>query len=1356
MKNFALLSIALLTSWAVNAQVQTVEEGFETWPTSNWDDYTIGAGNGWGQDWNGTSHSGAHSAHSYINNSQCDNWLVSPQVSISTNTYELKFWELNDDPEYFDNRTVHISTGSGNPSDGDFVEVITFVDTPTVWTETTFDLSSYQGEDIYVAFRYEGTWHKWFLDDVTIAPVSFIDGAITALVNPTGTGSIGVQTVQVEVTNTGTDVLNDIDIVWDVNGNVQVPYSTTSLNLASGASMIVNLGTYDFNTSGEYDISATLSTLGDFVSANNSWEETFGITTIKDGNILGVDPEAMTPITGLQDVSVIIRNDGLFTIDTTSVNWSVDGTSQTTFSIQTLNLAPGQTTELIIGQYNFGTGVYEIEATLEVLGDTTSSNDYYLAYAAVDTFWESMEGRIFPPENWSLDFGVLDNINFDVPPHGINYYTSMADDNYFGYVSDTLYTPVLDIETGDLFSFRLKTSGFQAAELTLISKNEATGAIAVLQTITNAQWESWLQQDLNISAAAGVNRIGIVTTPTGSYGTAKFDLFTSSASVHYDDNDLAITNGDLYFLARENVNEGFDCTIRNAGNLGVDGSAYTVKLMEVPGIELAATSGVTLSPFEDATITVNHAFSAIDNHRLYFEIEYAQDQNLSNNTYRSSDVHVVPNTIVIDEVGEMGLPSPAFPFDGGGNTNTLGQDDLTQTLYTADELPTIGNMYGMVYTYNNLVQSDETKLLPLKVWISQTGLTDLSGGWVPYNELTLVYDDTLEILPGNNREVYIPFDQPVMYSGLSNLVFQDYQYDPAWPPAVLRFYKADLSGNQSVRTIGVMDHYQLDPVAQTEGFFSSEELAYTQFVIDPITQLCEVSGTVYGTANLSLDGATVMVEGAGQSVITDINGNYTLPELPYGNYDLTASFFGYNDSTISVTLNNATLTQDFYLEERQQVDLLANVVGSNAPSTPLENVQVTAVGYTTDNGSTNVSGNVTMSNIFGVSEYVVSFSLYGYYDTSITVTVIDQNIDLGTVILEQEFISPFDVHISLGAEPIVKWKDPLKSDKVKIQNDYGANSHSYTNEPFENVFLGNYFGITDTTTITNVEFLTDVYLNAIDTVTIEIYDFDYQWVCSSKPFLIYPDSLHVIDVPNVVVYDSVFAMIHWQNNAASTNALVVDYSDTTILNSAVIGYPGQSIISLTEFFGNNAPNMSFLLRLHTLDDGNNYTNSEDLTYNVYRGLASEFPSLDNWEILNTSPLTSVSYPDVNWGGVDENQQYRYAVETIYTDGTSEVTFSNVIDGSWVGIEDLVDIASGITIYPIPTSGQITLSFDEDLEITGPITIYDALGQKVDEMYIDWIKGNTITKDLSNYNNGIYLFSMQTNGQTLVRNIVVAR
>jgi type IX secretion system substrate protein/carboxypeptidase-like protein/cleaved adhesin domain-containing protein len=1333
-----------------NAQVPIVDQGFESWPLQGWSIFTLGAGNGWIDDWQGIYNTGSNSAYSSISNSQCNNWMVTPQINISSNDYELKFWELNDDVQYYVNAAVMISTGSGNPTSGDFVELFSGSDHPEIWTQRTIDLSAYVGQNIYIAFLYQGTWHTWFIDDVLVSPANFTDGNLSQLVSPVGVSeSTSTENIIVRLENNGTTIINNVDISWEVNNVSQAPYSNASLNLLPGETIDLTIGTFSFNSPGAYNITADLTLAADIYSTNNAVLGNYSVSTIKDGALVGVTPEAMSPLAGLQDVSVLVENQDINPIDAIEVEWSVNGIPQTSFAITGINIDSGDTEEFIIGQYNFQTGVHEISATLNTLGDVNEDNDTYLSYAAIDTVWESFEGRIFPPENWTSVFSVKDNINFDTPPHGENYFSAFTDDNYFGYVSDTMFTPLLDIQAGDQFRMRVKANDFIPANKSVVWKDGVTGEIHVIQSYTTTA-ETWEEVVIDISAAAGVNKIGIVTATTGSYGDVKYDLISSDAKLHTAAKDLAVKNGEIYFLAKENLNEGFDCLVKNAGSSQVLGNEYTVRLMEEPGIELASAPGITLNPWGETIITVNHTFTSISAHRLYFEIDFAGDDIIVNNTFRSSDVHVVPNTVILNDIGQPDYQSLNFPFNSGGSTNSLGQDDISQTLYESSEISTSGDIYGFIYKYDNILAGDEVKLLPLKVWITQTDSTNLAGGWYPYDELTLVFDDTIEILQGFGREVYIPFNTPITYTGLNNILIQDYQYDPAWPPAGLRFYGASMPSGP-IRTIAAIEVYNLDPTAPEPFYNEFQDITYTRFVIDPIVDYCDAAGTVYGTGNIPLSGATVNVEGAGISVQTDINGEYMLPALPFGTYNLTAGILGYNDSTIIVELNTGIFTQDFYLDERAQVDLTGMVAGSNAPATALENVQVTAVGYTNDNAVTDIDGNFTLENIFGISEYQLTFSLYGYYDTTIIVNVTDANINLGAVIMQQEFISPFDVNVSYDSDVLVQWKDPLKSDKVKLQNDFDVNSFSFTNEPNENVWLGNVFSISDTTTLTSVEFVADVYLNAIDFITIDVFDASEQLIASSKPFLIYPDSVHIVDIPNIVVYDSIFVMVHWQNNAESTNALVLDFSDPAIPNTAVIRYPDEPIQVLSDFLG-GAPNMSFLLRTNTLDVGNNTTNNEDLTYNVYRGLASEFPNISNWEKINATPVTEESTIDTELLTSGLAGLYRYAVETIYEEGTSKVTFSNTLD-FFVSTENVLNTHE-INIYPNPTSGDIWIDFEfEDIEDVR-IEVINALGQKIIALDKKAVLNVREQVNLSGQAPGVYFISIIVNDESYSEKIIL--
>jgi len=1330
----------------------TLVEGFETWPPTDWEIFLEGPSTrGWRQDFENISYTGDHSADSNRSNNQMDNWLVSPPINIINPNYELKYWEISDanDIEFYDRSSVHVSTGSSNPADGNYVEVYEANTLNTLnWEQRTIDLSAYNGQTIYIAFRHEGTYHQWFVDDVTVGPSSYSDAALLGFISPIGVSETpGSSPVVVELQNLGTTQINSVTISWDVNSISQTAYNGSGLNLQPGQSTTVTLGNYNFDSEGAYQISANVSLFDDFDLSNNQIDTTYEIASFKDGAIVAVSPEGMIPNPVTLDVLVDVTNFGLNTINIAEVVWSVNGINQIPFTTTNLNLTSGETTTINLGQYAFISGINDLVFTLNALGDINESNNEYNATIPVDTFWESFEGASFPPEGWSINFGVRDDINFDDPVEGNYYYASQPANGFFGVVNDTLYTPLLDIASGDRFNFYIKSSLAQATENTLVWKDGITGEVNAIANIPNSPgFNQWELRDIDISAAAGINQIGIVTTTTGD-GLTKFDLFTSDAKLHQFDTDLKMVNGEMYFLARQNVSEGFTCTIKNAGEMAVSGSDYTVKLMEAPNTELASASGVNLTSLQESTVTVNHTFTTISNKRLFFEIEYANDQNTANNTFREANVSVVPNTVELSTIGI--LDNLLFlPFTPGGSSQTLGEDDISEAMYYSDEFNSPGFAYGVAYKYNNLLDADKVTNYPLKVWATQTSLENLEGGWTPNEELVLVFDGVVEILPGDNRDLYIPFDQPVLINGIENLVIRSYQSDPEWPPSLLRFLGSNANMGP-IRTIGALEVFDLDPDNPPTEFFESQAFNYVQFVVDPSTSNSVLSGVVYdNSTNNPIENALVAIEGSNVSAQTDVNGNYSLPSLPYGNYSITASFAGFQDEIIEVDLITDNQTQDFYLDLLNEVEVIGTVYGSNAMSTPLQLVDVSIIQNENiiETVITSANGEFIFPIVFGGSDYEVSVSMYGYIEQIISISPEDTNIDLGDIILEEEFISPFDVSVTSDSEPTVNWKSPKLSSKVKLQEDLGVISFSYTNSPDENVWLGNIFEIDEITTLNSVEIQTDVFPLATDTVTIDIIDLaSNEVIATSDAFLIQEDSLQTISVPNIVVSEDIAAMVHWRSNAESTNALAIDFSDPSITNAAVIRYPGQPITLFSEFTGAES-NSAFLVRINTLDDGTPITNNESVTYNVYRGLASEFPDTSNWEALNTSPLSDVSLVDMNLTNVEPNEIYRYAVETLYTEGSSEVTFSNEILGQEIlSIEDIEALSSRVILFPNPATNDISIRLDSNLQTDKPMEIYDALGKQI--QVIDSIKmiNGYITTNIKSLESGIYFLKINING-----------
>jgi len=112
-----------------------------------------------------------------------DGWLVTPQFQLPENTViNLSFWSNHTFPTYYTKNAVLISTGSGNPVDGDFEEIWSPASVTASWVKTDLDLTSYAGQMVYIAFQYEGyDGHAWYLDDILIE--SFVPGNLAGNVS---------------------------------------------------------------------------------------------------------------------------------------------------------------------------------------------------------------------------------------------------------------------------------------------------------------------------------------------------------------------------------------------------------------------------------------------------------------------------------------------------------------------------------------------------------------------------------------------------------------------------------------------------------------------------------------------------------------------------------------------------------------------------------------------------------------------------------------------------------------------------------------------------------------------------------------------------------------------------------------------------------------------------------------------------------------------------------------------------------------------------------------------------------------------------------------------------------------------
>ena len=270
------------------------------WPPTGWTNFQLGdASMGWRYSSPGANGTGTCAYHRYSSSLvMCDDWLVSCPIDLSTGVFDtlrLEFYtRLSFSGEYY-HSYVMISTGSSDPSVGDYVQLLEVGNADTDWTLREIDLSAYQGSSpVYIAFRYQGAnAHTWYVDDACVIgraePSSgFIRGTVTAA-------------------HSGAPIVN--------------------------ANVIVDNGTYQWiattDVSGNYLRSAPTNTYDVSAAAMNYATGTVsgititeGSTNVQDfalaGSMLTYGPSAIEetlPMCGVVTNSIVITNSGPVSVD---------------------------------------------------------------------------------------------------------------------------------------------------------------------------------------------------------------------------------------------------------------------------------------------------------------------------------------------------------------------------------------------------------------------------------------------------------------------------------------------------------------------------------------------------------------------------------------------------------------------------------------------------------------------------------------------------------------------------------------------------------------------------------------------------------------------------------------------------------------------------------------------------------------------------------------------------------------------------------------------------------------------------------------------------------------------------------
>ncbi len=349
-----------------------------------------------------------------------------------------------------------------------------------------------------------------------------------------------------------------------------------------------------------------------------------------------------------------------------------------------------------------------------------------------------------------------------------------------------------------------------------------------------------------------------------------------------------------------------------------------------------------------------------------------------------------------------------FVTVGNGNQNIrmpldfYYRNSIYECLYYPNELGFISGTISDIILYNqfnsNIVDT------PIKIWLGSTTQPDLSSGYIPASQMSLVFDGTLNFPSGAN-DILIELDTPYTHTP-GNLVMMVLRPRDSSYYSASDYFKCQTVGNNRARN-AYSDSVVYDPFNPPAGSLTGQ-FPKTSFLFT-IVELGSISGTVT-SGGAPLAGATVTVDGTNLIYTTDDTGTYIFPYVEEGQHQISASKHGYNVVTHSVNVVvNQTVTQDFELTQFPTVTVTGRIVGSDQPTVGLADATISLTGYESYEAITNAQGEFSIIGVYSGHTYNYTAEATDYQNAVGEVVVDETNVDMGDIVVSEMAYPPLHV-----------------------------------------------------------------------------------------------------------------------------------------------------------------------------------------------------------------------------------------------------------------------------------------------------------------------------------------------------------
>ena len=272
--------------------------------------------------------------------------------------------------------------------------------------------------------------------------------------------------------------------------------------------------------------------------------------------------------------------------------------------------------------------------------------------------------------------------------------------------------------------------------------------------------------------------------------------------------------GDLYPGAESETIYAF--TIRNKGVDKVAATDYKVKLLDAAGSVLAEMDGVEIGTMQSIVFDMKFTPSESGDIKIHAEIEYAGDDDKTNNSSEELSVSVLEEGSQFISIGDHDEEISVLPV------SFMTGESIGETIYYKDEVGLKSGTLQMIsYRFSSVGTSYSN--IPVKIWVGETELEDLSETSIPADEMTLVFDGTASVTPGDEEWIF-QLTTPYSYKGgnLVILILKGNQGSTSYDISFKGTYGSYDSDPQRSRFYSAFDDSEvLDPNAVPIGYSGS-------------------------------------------------------------------------------------------------------------------------------------------------------------------------------------------------------------------------------------------------------------------------------------------------------------------------------------------------------------------------------------------------------------------------------------------------------------------------------------------------------------------------------------------------------